>query len=130
MKECNVLIDTGTIGHFIYGIKPDRRHKGWYVTRDGDHGRDDWDERKGSEKVSLDLGNKPDYKGPPSGEDENKENGQTAGPEDGQTKPAKTDHVHHILERKEGEPDSDDELEEGYEKQCGRTEVTEENVGT
>ena len=86
--------------------------------------------KRGSEKVYLDLDNKPDYKGPPSREDENKENGQTAGPEGGQTKPAEMDHVHHILERKEGEPDNDDESEEGYEEQCGRTEVTEGDVGT
>ena len=47
LEECNVLIDAGTIGHFIYGIKPDGRHKARYVTRDGDHGRDDQDEKKG-----------------------------------------------------------------------------------
>ena len=88
------------------------------------------DDGKGSEKVSLDLGNKPDYKGPPSREDESKKNGQTAGPEDGQTKPAKMDHVHHILERKEGEPDNSDESEEGYGEQCGCTEATEGDVGT
>ena len=53
-----------------------------------------------------------------------------AGPEDGQAKPVKTNHVHHIPERKEGEPDNGDESEEGYEEQCGRTEVTEGDVGT